>query len=119
MNAVTAGQKILQTIDRESPVDPGSDQGETIPDVLGDIVFDRFRHIYPSRPTETVLTDFHLTIPHGQVTAIVGSSGSGKSTVIGLIERFYLPADGEIFLDGHNIKDLNLRWLRSWCALVS
>lgn len=53
------------------------------------------------------------------MTALVGSSGSGKSTIFGLLERFYLPMTGEIFLDGKDISTLNLRWLRRHMSIVS
>jgi ATP-binding cassette subfamily B (MDR/TAP) protein 1 len=67
----------------------------------------------------SMLEDFNLTIPSKKVTALVGASGSGKSTVVGLIERFYLPVNGELCLDSHNIQDLNLRWLRRQISMVS
>jgi ATP-binding cassette subfamily B (MDR/TAP) protein 1 len=60
-----------------------------------------------------------MHIPEGKFTAIVGLSGSGKSTIIQLLERFYDPIEGEILLDGHNIKDLNVKFLRSCMGLVS
>lgn len=60
-----------------------------------------------------------MTIPAGSFTAIVGASGSGKSTIIQLLERFYDPVAGKITLDGHDIKDINLRHLRGCMSLVS
>lgn len=61
----------------------------------------------------------NIVIPAGKVTALVGASGSGKSTIIGLVERFYDPVGGQVFLDGHDISTLNLRWLRENISLVS
>lgn len=78
-------------IDRESPLDPTSDKGEKIEDLKGDIEFKNVSHIYPSRPEVQVLTDFNLVIPAGKITALVGASGSGKSTIVGLIERYTAP----------------------------
>jgi ATP-binding cassette, subfamily B (MDR/TAP), member 1 len=66
-----------------------------------------------------VLKDISLSIPAGKFTAVVGASGSGKSTIIQLLERFYDPVEGEITLDGHDIKALNLRYLRGCMSLVS
>jgi len=117
--AVAAGKKVFHTIERESPVDPETQSGQTPNLIEGEITFRDVRHVYPSRPEQTILEDFNLTIPSSKVTAIVGASGSGKSTVVGLIERFYLPVNGELFLDGYNIQDLNLRWLRRQISLVS
>ncbi|KIM92690.1 hypothetical protein OIDMADRAFT_62313 [Oidiodendron maius Zn] len=77
------------------------------------------KHNYPSRPEVIVIHDVNLIIPVGMTTAIVGASGSGKSTIIGLVERFYDPVSGEILLDGGNIQTLNLKWLRQQISLVS
>ncbi|GFP89502.1 ABC transporter b family member 1, partial [Phtheirospermum japonicum] len=74
---------------------------------------------YPSRPENKVLSNFSLVVPSGKTIALVGSSGSGKSTVVSLIERFYDPSSGQVVLDGHNIKTLKLKWLRQQIGLVS
>ena len=66
-----------------------------------------------------VLKNVNLSIPAGRFTAIVGASGSGKSTIIQLLERFYDPVAGQIILDGYDIKNINLRHLRSCMSLVS
>ncbi|KAJ5661558.1 uncharacterized protein N7477_009174 [Penicillium maclennaniae] len=118
-NAVAAAAKIFSTIDRISPLDPTSDEGLVLDHVEGDIEFRNVKHIYPSRPEVTVMKDVSLMIPAGKTTALVGPSGSGKSTVVGLVERFYLPVGGNVYLDGHDIQDLNLRWLRQQISLVS
>jgi ATP-binding cassette subfamily B (MDR/TAP) protein 1 len=117
--AIAAARKVFQTIDRPSSVDPETETGEKPVHVEGEISFQNIRHVYPSRPEQVILDDFTLHIPPGKMTAIVGASGSGKSTVIGLIERFYLPIRGELSLDGRNLHDLNLRWLRAKISLVS
>lgn len=65
-----------------------------------------------------VFNDFNLRIEKGSTVALVGESGSGKSTIIGLIERFYDPLEGTITLDGWNLRDLRLKWLRSQIGLV-
>lgn len=74
---------------------------------------------YPLRPNVVVFEKFSLTVRAGSTVAMVGQSGSGKSTIIGLIERFYDPSQGEVLIDGKNIKTLNLRSLRSHLGLVS
>lgn len=65
-----------------------------------------------------MLKDISLDIPAGKTTAFVGASGSGKSTIIGLLERWYLPSSGRLLLDGVDISTLNVKWFRSQMALV-
>ncbi|KAL4980249.1 P-loop containing nucleoside triphosphate hydrolase protein [Aspergillus desertorum] len=118
-NAVAAAAKIFGTIDRQSPLDPYSDEGKTLDRFEGHIELRNIKQIYPSRPEVTVMENVSLSMPAGKTTALVGPSGSGKSTVVGLVERFYIPVRGTVLLDGHDIKDLNLRWLRQQISLVS
>lgn len=118
-SALAAAAKIFSTIDRSSPLDPFSDEGKTLDHFEGNIEFRGIKHIYPSRPEVTIMDGVSLDMPAGKTTALVGPSGSGKSTVVGLVERFYLPVAGTVFLDGHDINDLNLRWLRQQISLVS
>lgn len=117
--ALAAAAKIFNTIDRESPLDPTVDEGEKLEKVEGNIRLDHIKHIYPSRPEVVVMKDVTLNIPAGKTTALVGASGSGKSTIVGLVERFYDPVAGKVYLDDHDISTLNLRWLRQQIALVS
>lgn len=117
--AVSAAAKIFNTIDRVSPMDPTSDAGEKLDHVDGNLELRHIKHIYPSRPEVTVMNDVSLIIPAGKKTALVGASGSGKSTIVGLVERFYDPVGGQVFLDGHDVSTLNLRWLRQQISLVS
>ncbi|KAK5347548.1 multidrug-resistance transporter mdr2 [Exophiala xenobiotica] len=115
---VAAAAKIYATIDRHSPIDPLSDDGAKLDHVEGNVELRNIKHIYPSRAEVVVMDGVDLVIPAGKVTALVGASGSGKSTIVGLVERFYDPVDGKVFLDGHDISTLNLHWLRQQIALV-
>ncbi|KAH8889353.1 P-loop containing nucleoside triphosphate hydrolase protein [Thozetella sp. PMI_491] len=117
--ALGAAAKIFNTIDRQSPLDPSSEEGTKLDNLKGTIRLENIKHIYPSRPEVVVMEDVSLTIPAGKVTALVGASGSGKSTIVGLVERFYSPVQGTVYLDGVDITTLNLRWLRQQIALVS
>ncbi|KAI0115349.1 P-loop containing nucleoside triphosphate hydrolase protein [Daldinia grandis] len=116
---LAAAAKIFNTIDRASPLDPTSEAGEKLEKVVGTIRLENIKHIYPSRPEVVVMKDVTLEIPAGKTTALVGTSGSGKSTIVGLVERFYDPVAGRVLLDGHDISTLNLRWLRQQMSLVS
>ena len=117
--ATAAGVKIFSTIDRVSPLDPKSETGKKLDTVEGNVELRNIRHIYPSRPEVVIMEDVSLVIPAGKTTALVGASGSGKSTIVGLVERFYDPVGGSVYLDGHDLQDLNLRWLRQKICLVS
>ncbi|KAH8947268.1 hypothetical protein BDL97_11G031200 [Sphagnum fallax] len=113
-----AAYDILQVIGRKNVRDHSTD-GRILPQVAGHIELCNVCFSYPSRPEVAIFDHFCLSIPAGQTVAIVGSSGSGKSTVVSLIERFYEPQSGEVLLDGHNIKELELRWLRQQIGLVN
>lgn len=117
--ATAAATKVFNTIERKSPIDPETDEGEIPDNFVGNLEFKDLKHIYPSRPDTVVLQNFNLQVTTGQMVALVGASGSGKSTIVGLLERFYLPMEGQIFLDGKDISTLNLRWLRQHMAIVS
>ncbi|GJM97844.1 hypothetical protein PR202_ga14800 [Eleusine coracana subsp. coracana] len=87
--------------------------------VSGEVEFRSVDFCYPSRPDSPVLAGFSLLVPAGHTVALVGSSGSGKSTVIRLLERFYDPSAGLVSLDGVDIRRLKLNWLRAQMGLVS
>jgi ATP-binding cassette subfamily B (MDR/TAP) protein 1 len=115
---VAAASKIYSTIDRVSPLDPTADTGDRLEHVEGHVELRNVKHIYPSRPEVVVMDDVSLDVPAGKTTALVGASGSGKSTIVSLVERFYDPVGGAVLLDGHDIGTLNLRWLRQQISLV-
>jgi ATP-binding cassette subfamily B (MDR/TAP) protein 1 len=94
--AIAAAGKIFSTIDRVSPLNPASDIEEKLQHVNGAVELRHVKHIYPSRAEVVVMRDVSLVIPAGKTTALVGASGSGKSTIIGLVERFYDPVAGEV-----------------------
>ncbi|KAK4057478.1 hypothetical protein OIO90_001547 [Microbotryomycetes sp. JL221] len=117
--AMAAGSKLFTTIDRVPSIDSSSPEGLRPESCTGMFELENVDAIYPSRPNVQVLFEFNGMFPPGKMTALVGGSGSGKSTIIALLERFYDPVGGVIKLDGVPIKDLNLRWLRSQIGLVS
>ncbi|KAH7350675.1 ABC transporter-like protein [Rhexocercosporidium sp. MPI-PUGE-AT-0058] len=117
--ALSAAKGIFSTIDRISPLDSSSRDGLKLDVLEGTIELQNIKHVYPSRPGVCVMDDLSLVFPAGKTTALVGSSGSGKSTIVGLIERFYEPVGGKIMIDGHDVSELNLTWLRQQIALVS
>ena len=96
-----------------------SNEGEKLEHVEGVVELKNIKHIYPSRAEVVVMEDVSLFVPAGKTTALVGASGSGKSTIVGLVSRFYDPVGGQVYLDGHEVSKLNLRWLRHQISLVS
>jgi ATP-binding cassette subfamily B (MDR/TAP) protein 1 len=116
--AATAAAELFETIDRTSSIDPMSSSGFQPVDCVGNIELQDVAFSYPSRPDTQVLNGLSLSIPARKTTALVGASGSGKSTIVALLERWYDQASGTITLDGRNIRDLNLRYLRTKIRLV-
>ncbi|TKY61652.1 ABC transporter B family member 11 [Spatholobus suberectus] len=123
LSAFAAGQaaayKMFQTIKRKPEIDAYDPNGKKLEDIHGEIHLRDVYFSYPARPEELIFNGFSLHIPSGTTAALVGQSGSGKSTVISLIERFYDPQAGEVLIDGNNVKEFQLRWIRGKIGLVS
>ncbi|UKZ51087.1 hypothetical protein TrVGV298_004842 [Trichoderma virens] len=118
MAAVASFEKLREDMDREPLIDGTSTSGFTPSQLAGHFEFKNVSFTYPSRPEITVLDQVNISVPALKHTAIVGLSGSGKSTVASLATRLFDPTKGEILLDNYNIKDLNTRTLRSFISLV-
>ncbi|CAN6994158.1 hypothetical protein IGI04_017322 [Brassica rapa subsp. trilocularis] len=123
LTAFAAGQaaayKMFETIERRPDIDSYSTDGKVLDDIKGDIELKDVYFTYPARPDEQIFRGFSLFISSGTTVALVGQSGSGKSTVVSLIERFYDPQAGEVIIDGVNLKEFQLKWIRSKIGLVS
>ncbi|MBA0854373.1 hypothetical protein Goshw_029661, partial [Gossypium schwendimanii] len=123
VTAFAAGQaaafKMFETIKRKPEIDSYDTRGKVLEDIRGDIELRDVYFTYPARPDEQIFSGFSLSIQNGTTVALVGQSGSGKSTVISLIERFYDPHAGEVLIDGINLKEFQLRWIRRKIGLVS
>ncbi|CAH0578089.1 unnamed protein product [Chrysodeixis includens] len=113
-----AAASIYHLLEREPPIDSLSKKGTSPRRVIGEISLEDVHFSYPSRPDVKVLKGFSLKIKAGECIALVGSSGCGKSTVLQLLQRLYDPHFGSVKLDGKNIKDLNISWLRSSLGVV-
>ncbi|XP_042679834.1 antigen peptide transporter 2 [Centrocercus urophasianus] len=114
-NAVAAC-KVFDYLDQERAVGTG---GTYVPTKLrGHITFHRVSFAYPTRPERLVLQDVTFELRPGEVTALAGLNGSGKSTCVALLERFYEPGAGEVLLDGVPLQDYEHRYLHRQVALV-
>ncbi|KAL7536533.1 hypothetical protein ACHAWF_005492 [Thalassiosira exigua] len=119
-----ASGRIFYLVDRVPQIPPPLTSSKEKPKAIkpesmtGRIEFENVTFSYPTRPTMPVLKGVSLTIPPNTTTALVGSSGSGKSTIVSLLQRFYDNQGGRITIDGHDMKDLDLVWLRSQIGYV-
>uniref|UniRef100_A0A3Q3VZ17 ATP-binding cassette sub-family B member 5 n=1 Tax=Mola mola TaxID=94237 RepID=A0A3Q3VZ17_MOLML len=118
-SAQGAAYKVYSIIDKKPSIDSFSVAGFKPDYIKGDIEFKDIHFSYPSRPNIKILNNMSLSVRNGQTIALVGSSGCGKSTTIQLLQRFYDPQKGSIFVDGHDIRSLNIRYLREMIGVVS
>ncbi|XP_004502504.1 putative multidrug resistance protein isoform X1 [Cicer arietinum] len=119
LEATVAATRIFEMIDRKATINSTKEKGKILNHARGEITFKEVEFSYPSRPDTLILQGLNLKVQAGKTVGLVGGSGSGKSTTISLLERFYDPTCGEILLDGHDIKRLNLKWFRSLIGLVN
>ncbi|CAG0903799.1 unnamed protein product, partial [Cyprideis torosa] len=113
-----AAALVFEVINRIPPIDSFSNAGKKPETCRGEITFEDVHFNYPSRPDVPVLQGLSLSVKQGQKVAFVGSSGCGKSTCIHLIQRFYDPTSGGVLVDGENIQNLNVGWLRDQIGIV-
>ena len=117
--AKKSAKLVFSIINREPEIDNYSEEGVKPDEVSGEVSANNVIFAYPARESVNVLSDLNLSVKLGKTLAIVGSSGSGKSTIFSLIERFYDPQSGCLMLDGVDLRDVNIRWLREKIGFVS
>ena len=110
--------KVFSIIGRVPMIDSKSNKGKRLSQVTGDITFKNIFFSYPNRKEVSVLKGFSLDVPTGATVALVGISGCGKSTCLQLLQRFYDPDQGQVLLDGVDIRDLNVNCLRDRIGVV-
>ncbi|KAM9807166.1 ATP-dependent translocase ABCB1-like [Syngnathus typhle] len=114
-----AAHHVYSIIDNKPNIDSYSESGFKPDSIQGNIEFKNIHFNYPSRPEVKVLNNMSLSVTSGQTMALVGSSGCGKSTTVQLLQRFYDPQEGSVYIDGHDIRSLNIRYLREMIGVVS
>ncbi|GAN09054.1 multidrug resistance protein 1 [Mucor ambiguus] len=118
-SACGAAYRIFSTIDRIPSIDVDAVGGVVLDKFTGEIEFRDVKFSYPTRPDIPILQQLNLKIKPGMTVAFCGPSGSGKSTSVQLLQRFYDPLEGAVLIDGKNLKDYNVAWLRSQIGVVS
>jgi len=109
---------MFETIKRKPNIDAYDTSGVILENIKGDIELKDVYFRYPARPDVQIFAGFSFYIPSGTTAALVGQSGSGKSTIISLLERFYDPEAGEVLIDGVNLKNFQVKWIREQIGLV-
>jgi ATP-binding cassette subfamily B (MDR/TAP) protein 1 len=123
--AMHAAWEVKELLERKPRISPNPNGGDPDGDLSGQttehgtIEFNNVSFSYPSRPEQLALNNFSLKVEPGQSVALVGGSGSGKSTVFALVERFYDPNQGSVLASGHDISKLNLGRYRQIISLVT
>ncbi|KAK7196096.1 ATP-binding cassette protein subfamily B, member 2 [Novymonas esmeraldas] len=116
--ARAAAYVLFETIARVPDIDIDA-SGTPVTGFRSELRFEHVRFSYPTRPDQVLFTDLCLSIQRGQKVAFSGASGCGKSSIIGLIQRFYDPAAGDVLVDGVNMRELDLLQWRDQIGIVS
>ena len=115
LTAIAGAERVFSILETPDEIDEGTSDMKA-DDIRGDVEFSHVNFSYvPGKP---VLRDFNLTVKQGQKIALVGATGSGKTTVVNLLTRFYDADDGTITVDGVNIRDIPKKTLRSAIGIV-
>ncbi|VDK49496.1 unnamed protein product, partial [Cylicostephanus goldi] len=117
--AMGAAGSLYQVIDRKPEIDAYSTAGMKPSNLRGRISVSNLKFSYPTRPDVPVLKGVSFEANPGETIALVGSSGCGKSTIVQLLLRYYDPAGGKIMIDGIEIDNINIEFLRNYIAVVS
>eukprot|EP00667_Euglena_gracilis_P000336 EG_transcript_336 len=115
-----AAQKIFGILDRQPAMDAKEGGvGQPVTSTKGHIEFRNVAFTYPARPDLPIFKGFNLEVQPGQRVALVGPSGSGKSSIVALIQRFYDPEEGDVLVDGVPLRHLNLHSWRDKVGIVT
>ncbi|CAG9795526.1 unnamed protein product [Diatraea saccharalis] len=112
VKGISAGGRVFEYINKTPKMDTLGNKTIKYHEFRGDIEFKDVTFAYPTRPEAIVLKHFNLKIPAAKTVAIVGTSGNGKSTIAALLERFYDVSDGQVTIDGVDVREFDCKWLR-------
>ncbi|PIC23493.1 hypothetical protein B9Z55_017178 [Caenorhabditis nigoni] len=117
MKTIGSSRKVIHIMNRIPELD--YEAGTETPEVVGNIIFEDIEFAYPTRRTTNILNGINLSIEPGKTVALVGPSGNGKSTLVGLLQQFYAPQSGRILLDGTPIQQIDHHHYHTKIALVA
>ncbi|KAJ2158813.1 hypothetical protein GGF46_003504 [Coemansia sp. RSA 552] len=115
---LVASEKLLRTLESMPEIDARAPGGLKAESVSGDVELSQVRFTYPTRPRAPILRGVSLAARPGQTVALVGASGSGKSTIVSLVQRLYDCVSGHVSVEGTDVREWNVESLRSNLALV-
>jgi ATP-binding cassette, subfamily B, bacterial len=115
LSAMAGAERLRRLLDTQPQWKDGPHTIQ-LPTLVGRV---RFEHVsFAYQPDRPVLDDIHFSVKPGQTVALVGETGSGKTSLVSLIAKFYLPTAGRLLIDGHDIRDIDSRWLHRHVAVV-
>ncbi|XP_051708757.2 ATP-binding cassette sub-family B member 5 [Oryctolagus cuniculus] len=117
--AKSGAAHLFALLENKPTIDSYSQEGKKPDTCEGNLEFRDVSFLYPCRPDVSILRGLSLRVEKGKTVALVGSSGSGKSTSVQLLQRFYDPTRGHVLLDGVDARELNVQWLRSQIGIIS
>ena len=115
---LSAAERIFDIIDTEAEI-VDREGAVNLPEIKGEVIFDHVSFAYGDEPDRLILDDVNFTVKPGETIALVGPTGAGKTTIVNLISRFYETTAGNVRIDGHKLKDVTLKSLRSRMGIMT
>lgn len=115
---ISAAERIFDILDTEPEISDKSGVYE-LPDIKGEVTFSHVSFAYSDEPDTMVLNDVSFQIKPGETIALVGPTGAGKTTIVNLISRFYDITKGDIYVDGHSLKEVSIQSLRRQMGIMT
>lgn len=115
---ISAAERIFDIIDTEAGI-RDCEGAEELPDIEGTVDFEHVSFAYDDEPERMILKDVNFHIRQGETIALVGPTGAGKTTIVNLLSRFYEATDGQVLIDGYDIRKVTLKSLRSQMGIMT
>ncbi len=115
---ISAAERIFDIMDTQPEIADKADVYE-LPEIQGEVVFDKVSFAYSDEPETMVLDQVSFKVKPGETIALVGPTGAGKTTIVNLISRFYDITKGDIYVDGHSLKNVSIHSLRKQMGIMT